>query len=143
MKKTIIILITLIMTNTAGCAQSNKESIIGKTYQAEVEHITGKMLGGGFNEITYCYLRFETDSVEITHRKIRETSIYGEVNNSEKYETKTCKWKLQNEEIIIENFNDYGQLIFRADQIFGKDRFGNELIFSRKEEKIMLKTGIV
>jgi len=123
------------MTNIASCAQSNStdtiisNSLIGKTYLAEVEVIYGKMLGGGFIKTKYCYLRFEKDSVEITHQQIYESSIYDEVNKSEKSESKTYQWKLQNEEIIIENFNDYGQLSFRDFQINGKDIFGNDLIF--------------
>jgi len=137
------------MTSIAGCAQSSstntivsEDNLIGKIFQAETNHRTGKMKGGGFNEIMYCFLRFEKDSVEITHRQIYTSSIYGEVNKSEKSESKTYQWKLQNDEIVIENFNDYGQLIFKADQIIGKNRFGNDLIFNRMDTNI-LKTGIV
>jgi hypothetical protein len=131
------------MTSISGCAQSkstntivSKDSLIGKTYEAKVEEIFGKMLGGGFSDTKYCYLRFEKDSVEITLRQIHESSVYGEVTESDKSESKTCQWQLQNEEIIIENFNDYGQLIFISDQIIGKDRFGNKLIFNTIEARM-------
>ena len=133
MKKTVIILTLFIMASITSCAQ---DSLIGKTYQAEVEVRLGKIVGGGFEDTKYCYLRFEKDSVEITHRQIYVSSVYDEVNKSEKSESKTCQWKLQNEEIVIANFNNYGQLIFRADQIIGKDSFGNDLIFNRMDTQI-------
>ena len=112
------------MTSLAGCAPSNstkttvsKDRFIGKTFEAEVEGRHGEVSDGKsifpFSETDYYSLRFEKDSIEITHRH-----IYSGYEQSDTSESKTYKWKLKNDEIIIENFNEYGKLIFKADQIY-------------------------
>ncbi|MDR2423984.1 MAG: hypothetical protein LBD59_04570, partial [Prevotellaceae bacterium] len=92
----------------------------------------GKIEGGGFNEYLYCELRFEKDSVKVTHRTLLITSVYDKIENTEKSEHKTYKWKIQNNIIIIENFTGYGQLIFKNEQLVSD----KDLIFTKIDENI-------
>ena len=150
----LIIFILFIMTNITGCAQSNltkttisKDSLIGKTFEAEVQGDRGRESDGKsisyFSETDYYCLRFEKDSVEITYRHVYRSNI----QQSDKSESKTYNWNLKNDEIIIENFSEYGKLIFKADQIYetrsgfrfktnqiiGKNKFGDDLMFNQKD----------
>jgi hypothetical protein len=136
MKIKLLTLILLTMANTTAYGQNktkfSKSDFAGKTYRAEVYEMCGKIEGGGFNEHLYCDLQFKKDSVKVTHRTLRTTSVYDKVENSEKSENKTYKWKIRNNVIIIENFTNYGQFIFKNEQLVAD----KDLIFTKIDENI-------
>ena len=126
------------MTSITGCAQNkstkttvSKNSLIGKTFEAAFESKSGTVarIEDGkrfpFGVTDYYSLRFEKDSVEITHRHIYSSPI----QQSDESESKTYLWKLKNDEIIIKNFNDYEQLIYSDNKIIGKSKYFKDVIF--------------
>lgn len=138
MKIKLLTLILLTMTQITGFGQNkttvSKIYLIVKIYSTKVYEMHGKIVGGGFNEDLYCDLQFEKDSVKVTHRTLRETSMYGKTEKLEKTENKTYKWKIRKNAIIIEKFTKYGQFTFTNGQFVADKDFHNNpagLIFTR------------
>jgi hypothetical protein len=101
---------------------NGKNKFIGNTYQAKIREACKEMIDGGCMLYTFCVLKFEKDSVQVSYRaKANCTPKEREKNYEHIYDnlTKIYKWTLDNDVITIDNFGDYGALTARDSNLFG------------------------
>ncbi|MBO9204949.1 MULTISPECIES: hypothetical protein [Niastella] len=94
----------------------------GKTYKALLAAGCKEFDDGGCTLFEYRLLCFKKDSVDVSLQVIanclpEEREIY----YNRLYDTKTYKWKINNNIITIEGLGDYGKLKFRDSMLIGEE----------------------
>ncbi|MFT3702025.1 MAG: hypothetical protein QM802_06635 [Agriterribacter sp.] len=123
-----------------------KPDLKGKTFEAEVQATCKTMSDGGCMIYTYCVLKFEEDKVTVSHPvkavctpKEREAN-YAHLDNNE---TKQYKWFVNSkQEITIEGFADYGNLIWKNNKLIGNtEKNGKPTAIEFSEQSVNKKSS--
>ncbi len=113
-----ILLIVIMIVSTAQ-AQIN---LAGKSYTALIRSSCKEFKDGGCTINTYCTLTFEKEKVTVSYStkatctdKKREKTYEGKPEEGILY-----NWTTKNEQVHIENFIDYGDLLPTEGKLVGK-----------------------
>ncbi|MDR3286867.1 MAG: hypothetical protein LBT27_05450 [Prevotellaceae bacterium] len=98
-----------------------ENQLIGKTYQAKISESCAKTLDGGYTTYTYCILKFEKNNVRISY-KTKTSRTYEE---KDKGKEEIRKWTVQNNRIIIQDFDDYGTFKIQDAMLVGEKMQNN------------------
>jgi hypothetical protein len=120
---------------------SQTDNLIGKSYTALISTSCEEFINGGCTIQSYCTLKFSKKTVDITYFNERFCSpkdfekLYEENTKQNK---EALLWSKQNSKIIIEGFNDFGNLYLANENImFGtteSDGSVKELKFIKMEK---------
>ena len=133
MKK--LLLLLAILPFMISCQNSNAQTrLIGKTYIAKIGETCKDGIGSLYK---YRILKFSASYVTISYK----IDAYVSNGSKDTYEhmydelTKNYKWKIQNDILIIQNFEEYGKLEIQNTKIIGKDINSMESIEFKEELK--------
>lgn len=97
----------------------------GKKYKALLSEACKLMTDGGCMIYTYRVLKFSQDSVTVSYEvdaKCTPQEREKNYNNQLKNAVKNYKWGTRNNLLLIEGFDEYGELIFQNATITGFDK---------------------
>jgi hypothetical protein len=135
--KTPIILLALLITTLLSSYKYNTHPIIGKTYEAEVGASCKIYAKGSCMIYEYDALTFKKDTVMVSNRQAAnctDKEKEGRYKRSGE-QSKSYKWTISNDTLTIENFNDYGKLVVKENQLIGANHYKKELVFKEIELK--------
>lgn len=122
----------LILHSIHAIAQPAQQS--GKKYKALLSEACKLMTDGGCMIYTYRVLAFNQDSVTVSYEvnaKCNPQEREKNYNNPFQYPIKNYKWSTRSNQLIIEGFNEYGELILQNATITGFDKSsGRRIEFS-------------
>lgn len=113
----------------------------GKKYKALLSESCKLMTDGGCMIYTYRVLNFNKDSVTVSYEveakctpQDREKNYINQLRNA----VKSYKWSNRNNLLLIEGFDEYGELIFQNTTITGRDKSSGRSV----EFKEVLEAGL-
>lgn len=122
--------VTPVKKNNKTSVQQNiadvvKNQIAGKTFTAELSHGCRMTTNGAYDIYHFILLTFNKDTVTISHQRIGpESRIMSK---------KIYSWSVSGNSVHINNFDDYGALLFKADTLKGTDTDGSIIKFVNKD----------
>ncbi|MFN8166119.1 MAG: hypothetical protein U0X76_08120 [Bacteroidia bacterium] len=121
-ERLILILFSLLLSTKVN---HNKDLLIGKLFKGLVNEACKEMKDGGCMIYTYRLLEFKEDSVIISRQTMASCTPKERERNYNRLtdaSPETFHWKIVNDEILIEGFDEYGQLKLEGTELKGVDK---------------------
>ena len=121
-ERLILILFSLLLSTKVN---HNKDLLIGKLFKGLVNEACKEMNDGGCMIYTYRLLEFKEDSVIISRQTMASCTPKERERNYNRLtdaSPETFHWKIVNDEILIEGFDEYGQLKLEGTELKGVDK---------------------
>lgn len=100
---------------------ASKSRVIGKTFVGKLSHSCRATTNGAYDIYIFLDLSFDHDSVTVTQQLVdTETHIIDE---------KVYPWKMLENEVIIDHFDDYGKLQIKKDRLINTKYDGSTIEF--------------
>lgn len=100
---------------------ASKSRVVGKTFVGKLSHSCRATTNGAYDIYIFLHLSFDQDSVTVTQQVVdTETHIIDE---------KVYPWKMLENEVIIDHFDDYGKLQLKKDRLISTKYDGSTIEF--------------
>jgi len=135
--KKLTLIITFLLININLFSQTVQNNYSGKFYVAEISASCEKMVNGGCMIYSYCVMKFDKDSVEVSYPTKASCSPseveknYNNINIIKKY-----KWIIRSDKLDIKGFEDLNKYSFSEKNVdFVKNLYTNNVITLDKSVK--------
>jgi hypothetical protein len=125
-----IILFLIVFQSNFAFSQTE---LIGKSYTALISTSCKEFINGGCTIKNYCTLKFEKSTVDISYfaeAYCTPKDVENLYEENAKQNKNALPWTQQNSKIVIENFNDFGNLYLAKKNIL----FGTKEVDGKLEE---------
>lgn len=110
-----------------------KQELINNSYEAIIRESCSRGIDEMYMTYTYCKLSFAKDSVDIVTYSVSTGNMAEEDHFVEKIGT--FDWKIENNRVCINGFDNYGMLEIQGSKLIGKEEYGEgrykEMIFEK------------